>query len=655
MDIKQLGKYTIHEVLGRGGFGTVYRATDNALDREVALKILHPQLMVDMDFIERFRNEAKLVARLEHPNIVTIYDLGEEEGRVFIAMRYLPGGSLRDLLKKNGRIPFGQALEVLRQASSGLSAAHARGLVHRDIKPENILFSEVGQAIITDFGLAKAIQSSSSSSQGGVGTPGYRAPELWRGKPPAGPFTDEYALACVFVEMLTGEQAFSGDTPDEIITKHLLIGAVLPQEWPAGVPEGMNAVLEKALAKEPADRYPGINVFFAALDGLEGEAARRKAAAAQQAALAEAARLEELARQQADLEKKARQEEQARQQAAIEEKARQEQLARQKAALEEKARQEQLARQQADLEEKARLLELARQKAAFEEKTRQEQLARQKAALEEKAHREAQERAQRATGQRTEIIARLQREIETALAGGEWGKARRLIPQLKNLGREGLVLAALLQERLPKRTKPGWVWAVGSLMFAGIVIFLLLFIGRYLLTGIFLAKTYDPVVQATENSPSQPVQTNSPVPVDTIPAATHAPALVKPAETATPAPAAALATPTIPSPLPTNSLPLAVFRNIANVRSGPGTYYPLMSVYPAGSYVEILGRNHAGDWLVFSMPGNNQGWVATSLLQVGFDVMTLNEIQAPPAPIFTLVPTETSASGGRPKPTLAPP
>jgi hypothetical protein len=298
MSIKQLGKYTLLEELGRGDFGTVYRATDNALDREVALKILHPQLMVDMDFTERFQKEAKLVARFEHPNIVTIYDLGEAEGRVYIAMRYLPGGSLRDRLKKSGPIPFDQALKILRQVGVGLGAAHAKGMVHWDIKPENILFSEEGQAVISDFGLAKAIQVSSSSGGSGVGTPGYRAPELWRGKPPASPATDEYALACVFVEMLTGEQLFSGDTPDEIITKHLVDGAVLPKELPAGGLDGINPILEKALAKDPAARYPGVEDFVAAVDGLEGEAAKQKEATAHQAAVKKT-RLEEEARKKA--------------------------------------------------------------------------------------------------------------------------------------------------------------------------------------------------------------------------------------------------------------------------------------------------------------------------------------------------------------------
>jgi len=271
MTNKSLGKYELHEQLGSGSFGAVYKATDAVLGREVALKILHPQLMVDMGFVERFRNEAKVIASLEHPNIVTVYDMGEDAGRVYIAMRYLPGRSLRNHLQEVGRLPFDQALEIVQQVGAGLQAAHARGLVHRDIKPENILFTEEGQAVISDFGLAKAIQastSSSSSSAGGVGTPSYRAPELWRGKPPASPATDVYSLACIFTEMLSGNRLFDGNTPDEIITKHLVDGAVLPREWPEGVPAGMNKILEKALKKKPEERYQNVGEFVTALESL---------------------------------------------------------------------------------------------------------------------------------------------------------------------------------------------------------------------------------------------------------------------------------------------------------------------------------------------------------------------------------------------------
>ena len=270
----RLGKYELHEQLGRGGFGTVYRAIDLALGREVALKILHPAYMADPDFIEGFRLEARIVAAFEHANIVTIHAMDEADGRAFIAMRFLPGGSLRDRLKKDGRIPYQQALEILRQVAAGLQAAHAKGLVHCDIKPENILFSADGQAVITDFGLAKAVQSSSSSTSstsGGAGTPCYRAPELWRGKPPASPTTDEYSLAAVFSEMLSGEQLFGGDTPDVIITRHVVDGAELPETWPGDVPDELNGVLKKALAKQPGERYAGVDGFLAAVEALSQE------------------------------------------------------------------------------------------------------------------------------------------------------------------------------------------------------------------------------------------------------------------------------------------------------------------------------------------------------------------------------------------------
>ncbi len=255
-----LGKYELHEQLGRGGFGTVYRAIDTTLDRVVALKILHPQLTTDPDFLERFRNEARLVASLRSPHIVTIHELGEVDGRVFIAMEYLAGGSLKQRLE-SGPIPYPETVEIMRQVCDGLSVAHAKGLVHRDIKPGNILLDEDGRAVIADFGLARAVQLSStstSSSTGGVGTPAYRAPELWRGKPPASPATDIYSLGCVLAEMLTGKVLFDGATPDEIITQHLVDGPNLNYPWlQVGLPSSVGEVLHKSLQRDPALRYTG--------------------------------------------------------------------------------------------------------------------------------------------------------------------------------------------------------------------------------------------------------------------------------------------------------------------------------------------------------------------------------------------------------------
>ncbi|HPS42066.1 MAG TPA: bifunctional serine/threonine-protein kinase/formylglycine-generating enzyme family protein [Anaerolineaceae bacterium] len=265
-----LGKYELHEQLGRGGFGTVYRATDTTLDREVALKILHPQLTTDPDFLERFRNEARLVASLDSPYITAIYEMGEADGRVFIAMKYLPGGSLGDLISQSGAIPYSKAQQIMQEVCEGLNAAHKKGLVHRDIKPSNILFDAEGRAIIGDFGLAKAVHLSSStstSSTGVVGTPAYRAPELWLGKPPASPATDIYSLGCMLSEMLTGQALFPGDSTEEVITRHLILGPEIPESFPPGVPAGIADVIRKMVAKEMQERFQTVTEVLSALSG----------------------------------------------------------------------------------------------------------------------------------------------------------------------------------------------------------------------------------------------------------------------------------------------------------------------------------------------------------------------------------------------------
>ncbi|MHC1783620.1 MAG: ABC transporter substrate-binding protein [Anaerolineaceae bacterium] len=263
-----LGKYELHEQLGRGGFGIVYRATDTTLGREVALKVLHPQLTTDPDFLERFRDEARLVASLHSPNIVTIYELAEEEGRIFIAMEYLSGGSLKGKLEQNGVIPFNQTSVIMKQICGGLRTAHKKGLVHRDIKPANILFDDDGRAVIGDFGLARAIQNSSgqgSSSGGAVGTPAYRAPELWNGKPPASPATDIYSLACVLYEMLSGKVLFDGPTTEVVITQHLVKEPQIDDSFSPAI----QGFLRKSLAKNPEERYENVDLFFKDLENLE--------------------------------------------------------------------------------------------------------------------------------------------------------------------------------------------------------------------------------------------------------------------------------------------------------------------------------------------------------------------------------------------------
>jgi len=272
MIIKILGKYELLEELGRGGFGTVYLARDSILDVERAVKILHPQLMVDPDYIHRFRKEARTAARLDHPNIVPIYEVGEEQGSYFLVMKYLPGGSLKELIIRQNGLSYERSLEIINQVASALDAAHQNGLVHRDVKPGNILFDKEGRACLTDFGFARALSSNNSaslSSIGGmIGTPSYMAPEIWSGKT-ASPSTDVYSLACVLYETLTGNVLFKGDSPPEVMTRHMLDGPQFPAQWPEGVPVGMTAIMQIALAKDPADRYAGMPEFIAGLKNLE--------------------------------------------------------------------------------------------------------------------------------------------------------------------------------------------------------------------------------------------------------------------------------------------------------------------------------------------------------------------------------------------------
>jgi serine/threonine-protein kinase len=264
----QLGKYQLIAEIGRGSFGTVYRALDTTLDREVALKVLHAPLAADAHFIENFRREARIAASLDHANVALIHEVGEIEGRFYLSMRWYPGGSLADRLKQ-GPMPFEQALPVFRQICAGMEAVHAAGIVHRDLKPANILFDSQGNAVVSDFGLARASAASgSSSSLGSSGTPFYKAPEIWRGKPAASPAADVYSLGCLLYEMLTGKVLFAGDTTDEVLTKHLMDGPDLSDFPPAGAPKELKAVLAKALDRNPEQRYTSAGVFAKAVEGL---------------------------------------------------------------------------------------------------------------------------------------------------------------------------------------------------------------------------------------------------------------------------------------------------------------------------------------------------------------------------------------------------
>jgi serine/threonine-protein kinase PpkA len=192
---------------------------------------------------------------------VHVYEIGEEQGKVYIAMEYLPGGSLADRLK-DGPLSLEEAMKITREVGAGLASGHTKGMVHRDVKPGNILFNERGEAVIADFGLAKAMRKSSSYIQSSigatVGTPYYRAPELWKGKPPPNPATDVYSLGCVVFEMLTGDVLFQGDTEEELITKHLLEDA---QKLIANSQVRLPVQIKAVLARAPVERFPSMEAF----------------------------------------------------------------------------------------------------------------------------------------------------------------------------------------------------------------------------------------------------------------------------------------------------------------------------------------------------------------------------------------------------------
>lgn len=222
-ETRRIGKYEILEELGRGGFATVYKARDTTLDRIVALKVLHAQLLVDPRFVARFIQEAQTAARLSHPNIVIIYEVGEEAGQSYLSMAYLPGRTL-DARLQSETLPMEEVLSLIEQIASALDTIHAGGLVHRDIKPANIMVADDGHATLLDFGIVRAAEGTHlTTSTTVLGTPEYMAPEQaeadegreidWR--------ADLYALGVVAYEMLVGRPPFVGTSPTAVLYKHV--------------------------------------------------------------------------------------------------------------------------------------------------------------------------------------------------------------------------------------------------------------------------------------------------------------------------------------------------------------------------------------------------------------------------------------------------
>ncbi len=249
------GRYQIERLLGEGGMARVYLGRDLRLSRSVAIKIPYPHLMTDPDFLDRFRHEARAAAMVSHPNLVDVYDVGQDGDQHYIVMEYVAGVTLKQLINREAPFAIPRAVRIGEQIARGLHAAHRAGLIHRDIKPQNIIVTDDGQVRITDFGVAKSPLSTAMTETGiTLGTVDYIAPEQVQGRP-ATPQSDIYALGVVLYEMLTGRLPFTGDTPVAVAMKHISEPPPPPRRYNPQIPAALEAIILRALAKDPAQRH----------------------------------------------------------------------------------------------------------------------------------------------------------------------------------------------------------------------------------------------------------------------------------------------------------------------------------------------------------------------------------------------------------------
>jgi eukaryotic-like serine/threonine-protein kinase len=269
-------RYELEELVGTGGMSTVFRAHDLQLERRVAIKILHEHYAEDPEYLERFRREARAVARLSHPNIVTVIDRGDDGERQYIVFEHVEGENLKELVLRSGRLPVRRALELSLAIADGLSFAHEHGLVHRDVKPQNVLLSQEGEVKVTDFGIARSLHVEHGVTQTGtvLGTGEYLAPEQASGKG-VSPATDVYSLGVVLWELLAGDVPFTGENFVAVALRHVNEPPPDLRQRRPDVSPRLEAAIERALAKDPARRFPSMAAFAkelrACLAEVDGE------------------------------------------------------------------------------------------------------------------------------------------------------------------------------------------------------------------------------------------------------------------------------------------------------------------------------------------------------------------------------------------------
>ncbi|GAB4495261.1 MAG: hypothetical protein OHK0010_31670 [Anaerolineales bacterium] len=255
MTLQKIGRYEIKSELGRGGMATVYKAYDPLFEREVALKVLPREMLHDPQFRVRFEREAKTIAALEHPAIVPVYDVGEEDGQPYFVMRYMTGGSLQERIAQ-GPISLSEAARIFTKLAPALDEAHTKGIIHRDLKPGNILFDRIGEPYVSDFGIAKITQAQGATMTGGaiIGTPAYMSPEQAQGEQVDGR-SDIYALGVILYEMLSGVQPYQATTPMAVVVKHITEPIPHILDSNPNLPVDIEPIIEKAMAKSRDERF----------------------------------------------------------------------------------------------------------------------------------------------------------------------------------------------------------------------------------------------------------------------------------------------------------------------------------------------------------------------------------------------------------------